>query len=136
MYEIISEMDTKIKIIQAYGWFLLKLHEVFGSEYTVIALLSLFETFVFSFTNIFVLLGMAIISELQLIQFKPFVEHLTYSSITQIKREYTITTYVFGITYLRDMIDTLLMSFVRFCLKICIILSIKVYTHIVMYDRN
>ena len=136
MYEIISEMDTKIKIIQVYGWFLLKLHEVFGSEYSVIAILSLFEMFVFNFTNIFVLIGMAIMSDLHMIQFKPIIEHITYSSITQIKREYTIMTYFFGMTYMRDVIDKLLKSCVHFCLHIWMFICIKVYRRIVIYDRT
>lgn len=136
MYEIISELDTKIKIIQAYGWFLLKLHELFGNEYSVIALLSLFEMFVFSFSNIFVIIGLAVISDLQIIRFKTLVEHITYSSVIQLKREYTLTTYVFGITYLRDTMDKMLTACVQFCLKIGLFICIKVYSRFVMYART
>ncbi len=36
MYEIISDIETKIKIIQIYSNFLLKLYDLFGDETAVV----------------------------------------------------------------------------------------------------
>jgi hypothetical protein len=47
-----------------------------------------------------------------------------------LKREYTILTYVFGVTYLRDIMDMLLTSCVRLFLKFCFLGGIQVYKRI------
>jgi hypothetical protein len=136
MYEIVSDTDTKIKIIQWYGYFLLGLYKLLGDEMTVIGFLSLVQTFFFDMSHIFVFIVFGIISDLHLIRFKPVIEHITSISHLALKREYTLTTYVFGITFLRDVMDSMLISCVRLVLKLTVYFAIKAYKRIVIYVRN
>ena len=130
MYEIISDIETKIKIIQIYSNFLLKLYDLFGDETAVVIFLTMLDMFLFSFTNIYVLLFSGLFANNNLITFKPAIEHISYTSSLALKREYTILTYVFGITYLRDIMDMLLTSCVRLFLKFCFLGGIQVYKRI------
>ena len=130
MYEIISDIETKIKIIQIYSNFLLKLYDLFGDETAVVIFLTMLDMFLFSFTNIYVLLFFGLFANNNLITFKPAIEHISYTSPLSLKREYTILTYVFGITYLRDIMDMLLTSCVRLFLKFCFLGWIQVYKRI------
>jgi len=130
MYEIISDIETKIKIIQIYSNFLLKLYDLFGDETAVVIFLTMLDMFLFSFTNIYVLLFFGLFANNNLITFKPAIEHISYTSPLSLKREYTILTYVFGVTYLRDIMDMLLTSCVRLFLKFCFLGGIQVYKRI------
>ena len=130
MYEIISDIETKIKIIQIYSNFLLKLYDLFGDETAVVIFLTMLDMFLFSFTNIYVLLFFGLFANNNLITFKPAIEHISYTSPLSLKREYTILTYVFGVTYLRDIMDMLLTSCVRLFLKFCFLCGIQVYKRI------
>lgn len=130
MYEIISDIETKIKIIQIYSNFLLKLYELFGDETAVVIFLTILDVFLFSFTNIYVFLFFGLFANNNLITFKPAIEHISYTSPLSLKREYTILTYVFGVTYLRDIMDMLLTSCVRLFLKFCFLGGIQVYKRI------
>lgn len=130
MYEIISDVETKIKIIQFYSNFLLKLYELFGDETAVVLFLTILDVFLFSFTNIYVFLFFGLFANNNLITFKPTIEHISYTSSLTLKREYTILTYVFGITYLRDIMDMLLTSCVRLFLKFCFLGGMQLYKRI------
>lgn len=111
MIETISELDTKIKIIQVYGKCMLYLLHFFGNK-TIVVLSFL------SFTlNYYGLLLSLLFLDVPL---QPILEHLTYTNPIVIKREYTILTYVFGINYLRDIIDSLLRQVVMIFIIICI----------------
>ncbi len=92
--------------------------------------LTMLDMFLFSFTNIYVLLFFGLFANNNLITFKPTIEHISYTSSLTLKREYTILTYVFGITYLRDIMDMLLTSCVRLFLKFCFLGGMQLYKRI------
>ena len=127
MYEIISDVETKIKIIQFYSNFLLKLYDFFGDETVVVIFLTMLDMFLFTFSNIYVLIFFGLFANNNLLTFKPAIEHISYTSPLVLKREYTVLTYVFGITYLRDIMDMLLTSCVRLFLKFCFLGGIQLY---------
>lgn len=117
MFEVLSELETKIQIIQIYGKCMLKLYDLFGNETIII----LFFTMV-SMSYIGIFMGFLFLD----LPTRPFLEHITYTDPLFIKREYTILTYFFGINYFRDIIDDLIRQVIIICFGICIkILSDK-----------
>jgi len=128
MIEIIAELDTKIKIIQVYGKCMLYIFHYLGNQTIVILT---FLTFTLNYYGLF--LSLLFLD----VPLQPILEHLSYTNPIVIKREYTILTYVFGINYLRDVIDSLLRQVVFIILFICIkILSYnKLWTYPVWLKR-
>lgn len=128
MYELIADVETKIKIIQNYGKFLLILNDLVGYE-SVIIILTLLEIVVFNFWNIYIVICMALFSDTNIITFRPVIQHIVDSEPLALKREYTILTYGLGITYLRDVMDSLLIHFVRTLLKISMYFTIWILSN-------
>lgn len=121
MIELLADVDTKIYILQKYGSAILTLYSVFGNLTPVLVFLTMTHVFlnnvlhesvkVFKYFYISLLIG--IILDLDTHTFLPVIEQITTKSPLTLKREYSVLTYVFGITTLRDAMDSMMMYIVR-----------------------
>jgi len=121
MIELLSDVDTKIYILQKYGTLILKLYDVFGNMTIVWVVLTMSHVFLNNMIHhnvnalkyFYFSLFIGFIMDIETKSFLPFIEFITHKNQLALKREYSILTYVFGITTLRDVMDTMMMYIVR-----------------------
>lgn len=121
MIELLADVDTKIYILQKYGTLILKLYDVFGNITSVLVFLTMTHVFLnnmihenvrtFKYFYISLLIGSIMDFETQ--TFLPMIERISTKNPLTLKREYSVLTYIFGITTLRDVMDNMMMYIVR-----------------------